>query len=249
MTVLESVFQTTDFIAYEAELQFTGRLAGGSPSDPKLVEGWLTKNLGITDEEQLRSWTMKHLAETRGLDPADASLDEIEAAMEENASEKKAQVFKRTLNGEPYVEPRHVKAMIKEASNIAYPAGTMKFGSYASLSKASTGKIVGGKAARDFIAERIFVRDELIVVASEVTGIDLAVGHIKDNRTGEKRSTIGYFEYVEKPSITVALRVLDDCLTPEQWARIWTVAEANGLGARRSQGSGQFIVTSWERTA
>lgn len=249
MTVIESVFQSTEFAHYEATLHFTGRLVGGAPSDPKLVEGWLTKNLGITDEEQLKRWTMEHLAETRGIDPNQATDDEIEAAIEANAAEKKAQVFKRTLDGEPYVEPRHVKAMLKEATNIAYPRIANKWGQREGKAKDYIGKMVGGKDPVDYLAERVFVRDEPIVIADEVSGVDLAVGHIKDESKGTKRSTIGYFEYVDQPVITVALRVLDDCLDGERWARIWTVAEANGLGARRSQGAGQFVVTGWDQIA
>lgn len=115
-----SVFAHTaddNWKTYEADLAFTGRLTGGAPSDPKLIEGWLGKNLGLTDEDQLRQWTMKHLAETQGINPADATDAQIEAALSENAAEKKAQVFKRTIDGEPYIEGRHVKAMLKEATS------------------------------------------------------------------------------------------------------------------------------------
>lgn len=238
---MTSIFQTETFIHYEATLQFTGRLIGGSPSDPKLVEGWLTRNLGITDEEQLKRWTMKHLAETQGIDPAQATVEEIERAVDENAIEKKAQVFKRTPDGRPYVEPRHVKAMLKEATSIAYPRGESKLGQYTN----TKGAMVGGKDPRSYLAERVFAIDEPIVIAADVDGIDLAIGHITDWKG--TRSTLGYFEYVERPELVVELRVLDDCLTAEQWARVWTVAEANGLGARRSQGAGQFVVTAWAK--
>lgn len=235
-----SVFQNTSYATYEATLEFTHRLVGGSPSDPKLVEGWLAKNLGVSDDEQLRRWTMKHLAETRGLDPAEATVDEIEAALDANAVEKKANVFKRTPTGEPYIEPRHVKAMLKEATSIAYPRGTAKFGQY----RNTKGAEVGGKSARDFLAERVFVNDQPIIVGDDVDGIELFVGHPFD-KYGQRYSTLNYFEYVERPTISVTLNVLDDCVTSEQWSRIWTVAERNGLGAYRSQGFGQFVVTAW----
>ena len=237
-----SVFSTEDWVSYRATLCFTGRLVGGAPSDPKLVEGWLKKNLGITDEEELLKWTRNHVAEIQGLDPDTASDEAIEKAIEENAIEKKAQVFKRTPDGKPYIEGRHVKAMIKEATSIAYPDGQHKFGRYAS---AKDGRAVGGKSPRAFIAERVWVPEEPIIVADDSDGYDLAVGHIRDFRG--TRSTIGYFEYVTQPTIQISLSVLDDCLTGEQWRRIWKIAEYNGLGARRSQGAGQFVVvTPWE---
>lgn len=240
-----SVFGNHDaWTTYEATLKFTGRLVGGAPSDPKLVEGWLGKNLGITDEESLREWTRTHLAETKGIDPTQATDEDIKAALEENAAEKKAQVFKRTTDGFPYIEGRHVKAMIKEATSIAFPRGEHKFGAYSN----TKGTKVGGKEPRSYVAERVFVPEQPIIVGTDITGVELAVGHIADWKAeGGSRSTIGYFEYIEDAEITIPVKVLDDCLTLEQWSRIWTIAEMNGLGARRSQGAGQFVITSWTR--
>lgn len=243
-----SVFPSDAWARYEATLIFTGYLVGGSPSDPKLVEGWMAKNLGITNEDELRRWVTQHMAEIKGIDPAAATDADIEAALAEAAGEKKAQVFKRTIDGKPYIEGRHVKAMLKEATSIAYPRGAVKFGMHPSTSEKKRGSLVGGKDAKAYVAERVFPSDEPIVVGDDVDGVELAVGHIRE-WSGETRSTIGYFEYVDRPTIAVAVLVLDDCLTAEQWARIWTVAEHNGLGARRSQGAGQFVVTAWERVS
>lgn len=244
-TSITSVFAGhQDWTAYEATLKFTGRLVGGAPSDPKLVEGWLGKNLGITDADQLAAWTREHLAETKGINPAEATDEDIKEALEENAAEKKAQVFKRTADGFPYIEGRHVKAMIKEATSIAYPRGEHKFGSY----RNSKGTITGGKEPRSYVAERVFVPEQPIIVGTDISGVELAIGHINDWKSESgKRSTIGYFEYIEDAEITLEIKVLDDCLSTEQWARIWTIAEMNGLGARRSQGAGQFVITKWEK--
>lgn len=238
-----SIFQQDTFVTYIATLAFTGRLVGGAPSDPDLVEGWLAKNAGITDKEQLQRWRDKHLSEVLGIDPTTATADDIEAAMAANAIEKKANVFKRTPEGKPYIEGRQVKAMLKEAVSIAYPRGEHKFGAY----KGKSG-MVGGKNAESYLAERVHVPERPIVVADEVSGVDLAVQHIKDWK-GDTRSALSYFEYIDQPTVSVTVHVLDDCLTAEQWARIWQVAELNGLGARRSQGAGQFQVTGWTTTA
>lgn len=241
-TTPQSVFSGDVWTTYNVQLAFTGRLYGGSPFDPDLVEGWLKSKLGITDEEELRVWTRKHLAETQGLDPSDVNDEAISKAIEENALEKKAQGFKRIPgSNEPYIEGRHVKAMIKEATNIAFPQGEHKWGRYAN----AAGKTVGGKSPLSYVAERVWVPEQPIVVARETDGFEFAVGHIEDFRG--RRSTIGYFEYCEKPTFGFEVRSLDDCLTHEQWARIWQVAEGNGLGARRSQGGGQFAVTAWDR--
>ncbi|MCC6645690.1 MAG: hypothetical protein IT374_08985 [Polyangiaceae bacterium] len=251
MTVLDtatptSVFQNHDaWTTYLATLQFTGQLVGGTPSDPKLIEGWFAKNVGATDEEQMRKRVLNTLAEVHGIDPETATDEQIEAAIAASATEQKAQVFKRTPDGEPYVEGRHVKAMLKEATNIAYPRGTVKWGQRPGKAKEYVGKMVGGKDPISFVAERVFVPEQPIVIADDISGVEMAVGHLE--RRGERYSTIGYFEYVDRPVLGITVRVLDDCVSEEQWARIWTVAEHNGMGARRSQGAGQFVVTAWDR--
>jgi hypothetical protein len=251
MTLIEhiptSVFSGGDeWVIYEATLHFTGRLIGGAPSDPQLVEGWLKKNLGFTDEEMLKTWTKRHLTEVQGLDPADVNDAALEKAIEENAIEKKAQVFKRTPDGKPYIEGRHLKAMLKEATSIAYPDGEHKWGQYRAGSRSKyAGQMVGGKDPRSVVAERVWVPEQPFVIADDTDGFDLAVGHIRDWKG--TRSAIGYYEYVTQPVFSISLQVLDDFLDPEQWERIWRVAERNGLGARRSQGAGQFVVVAWER--
>lgn len=229
---------------YEVTIELTSRLCGGAPSDPELVEGWLKRNLGITNEEQIKAWTLRHLSEVHGLDPRNVSDAAIEEAVKEGAIEKRAQVFKRTAQGEPYIEGRHLKAMLKEAVSIAFPQGAHKWGRYAN----AKGQTVGGKAPRSLAAEKLYVPEAEYVVGEDVSGVDLAVGHISDFRaeTG-KRSTIGYFEYVAAGArLAWVIEVLDDFLTLDEWARIWTTAERNGLGARRSQGCGQFVVVGWE---
>ena len=230
------------WVTYEAQLAFYGNLYGGSPFDPQLVEGWLRSKLGITDEEELKRWTRQHLAETQGLDPTTVTDEAIDQAIEENALEKKAQGFKRMPSGnQPYIEGRHIKAMLKEATNIAYPQGEHKWGKY----RNTTGKEVGGKSPLSYMAERVWVPEQPYIVADDTNGYEFAVGHIEDWKG--RRSTIGYFEYCVKPSFEISIKVLDDCLSHEQWVRIWQVAEGNGLGARRSQGGGQFAVTRWEK--
>ena len=237
-----SVFNTATWAVYHAELSFTGQLIGGAPSDPKLVEGHLGRKLGITDEDAVRNAVRTHLAEIHGIDPSTATDADIAAALEGVAEDTKAQVFKRLPGGHPYIEGRQVKAAIKEAVAITYPRGEHKWGSY----RNRKGVVTGVRDPRAFIAERVFVDDDPIVVGTnDNVRVELAVGHIKDWK-GETRSTLGYFECVDSPVITFTVRSLDDCVEPDQWARIWTLAEHNGLGARRSQGAGQFKVTRWD---
>lgn len=248
MTASVFASQRTDqFSTFHVEIELVDRIVGGQPKDPRLVEGWLSKNMGLEDEE-LRAQVLRHLHEMGVEIPADASYEDLRKALDSTAEEIKTQGFKRDDDGRPYIEARHLKAMLKESTNIVYPPGVHKFGSYESNSAKNAGKLVGGKAAKDFIAERVFVEPGQIVLAEEISGVELAIGHIKDFKAeGGKRATIGYFEYVEASAIAFDVLAHDDCLTEEQWARIWTHAELNGIGAMRSQGYGQFRVTKWER--
>jgi hypothetical protein len=34
----------------------------------------------------------------------------------------------------------------------------------------------------------------------------------------------------------------------EEWATIWLTGEKQGIGATRSQGYGEYVVTKWENT-
>jgi hypothetical protein len=239
--------RTAQFTTFHVEIELVDRIVGGQPKDPRLVEGWLSKNMGLEDEE-LRAQVLRHLHEMGVEVPADASYEDLRKALDSTAEEIKTQGFKRDAEGRPYIEARHLKAMVKESANIVYPPGIHKFGSYTSKSKENTGKTVGGKAAKDFIAERVFVEPGQVTLADEISGVDLAIGHIKDFKAeGGKRATIGYFEYVEGASFGFEVLAHDNCLTDEQWARIWTHAELNGIGAMRSQGYGQFRVTKWDR--
>jgi len=234
-----------EWVVYQAELSFSGRLTGGCPKDPSLVEGWMKKNLGLDDDRELARHVDRHLREM-GNDNGNAMTDDeaLDDAIAAAADEKHAQGFKRLETGEPYIEARQVKAMLKEATNIAYPKGEHKWGRYSNRG----GNTVGGKAPMNFVAEHVWVPDVPIVVGEEISGSDMSVGHIEDYKApGGKRANLGYFEYVDRPILTVTLEVLDDSIEEKQWARIWRVAERNGLGARRSQGCGCFAVTSWGR--
>lgn len=237
-------YRDETFDLYKVTIQLNDRLVGGQPKDPKLVEGWLGKNMGLEGEE-LKARVVQHLQEMGVEVPADASYDDVQKALAASASEIKTQGFKRTKDGKPYIEARHLKAMLKESTAIVYPRGQHKFGSY----RNAAGTTVGGKEPRSYVAERVFVKPEKIVVADEINGVELAIGHIDDWKAdGGTRATIGYFEYVEQPEIEFYVEARKGCLTGEQWGNIWTHAELNGLGAMRSQGYGQFVVTRWEQT-
>lgn len=221
------------------KIRFRDRLVGGQPKDPKLVVGWIGKNVGITDEVEMAAKARQHLVEMGVEIGADVvTLDDLFEVAEREA-EMKTQGFKRDPLGRPYIEARHVKACIKECVNILY-AG-VKWGTTR-------------KGPRSYTAERVFVDPDVIVVgAAEDVFVEQSIGHI----TGPQgpRSTIGLFEYVTGAEVEFVVRELrsqttagqEPALTYDQWARVWTLAQENGLGTMRSQGHGQFDVIEYER--
>lgn len=242
MTSVFAEREAAIFTTYEATIHVPYKIVGGSPKDPKLVEAWLRKHLGTKSDEEIQARMVQHLIEMGVELSKDATPAELEEAFANTAEEIKTQGFKRSPEGRICIEGRHLKAALKESMNIVYPQGEYKFGQY----KNKKGQDTAGKNGKSYLAERVFVGPEMIEIADEISGVDLAIGHIKGWRDDDVRSTIGYFEYVEGCSFDFTVQVLDDCITEAQWSRIWIHGQQNGIGAMRSQGFGRYEVTRWE---
>lgn len=229
----ESIFEKLD-----VEITFLDRLVGGCPKDFDLVMGWLRKGLGVTNQEELLLRANQHMVEM-GVEGArvDQSADELSELTKKMAGEIKTQGFKRDVHGNPVWEGRFIKAGIKESVNILY--AKQKWGPTK-------------KGPQGFTAERVFPVQDKIPLDGDVM-LDLSVGHI--NGPDGPRSTIGYYEYVERPVIRFQIEQLlsqntsaqEPALTFEQWSEVWSHLERNGLGTMRSQGFGRFVVTKFER--
>lgn len=62
------------------------------------------------------------------------------------------------------------------------------------------------------------------------------------------RSSLKLFDYIDQPTITFRLRVLNDGVFKEEMLKsILEYCQENGLGADRSQGFGQFDIVSFEK--
>lgn len=235
------------FIRYRCRLQFRDRVVGGTPSNPRMIEGWLRTKMGLTQEAEVRALTKQTLIEL-GVDAEifaddadeDIRFETLQQASEAIAKHSNTTMFKRDQDG-LYLEARAVKAMLKEAVNILY-AGERWNKRPGAPGKADT----GGKAPRSTVAESVFVEPQHISLGVfEPSGIDLAIGHIVGPQG--PRSTLSYYEYVERATIEFVVLVLKDRVDPKRWPDIWRLAQENALGAKRSQSMGQFDVLHWER--
>jgi hypothetical protein len=195
-------------------------LVGGTPSDPKVAEGWIRSKLDSTDA--LVQDAVAEIMEERGLESSEAAA--------ELARRKHLNGFRRDDSG-LYIEGRCLKACLKEAGGILISNlwAKRKWGSTS-------------KGTLSFLPEHLSIdEDRLYLGVTEPTGVD-------QRFISTFRGTgIQLEEYVDDAKISFTLST-DYDFSDDDWGDLWVTAERQvGLGASRSQGFGKFVVTSWEK--
>lgn len=209
---------------YDVEIKVKD-LHGGRPQDPRVVEGWIKSKIQNNDERlrQLVSEAIQDL----GFDEEDLKDPrKIEEAIT-TAGKKNLNGFYRIPSGEHKgelaVEGRQIKAMIKEATNIAFPW------------KSGKGRKYQGKGMKSAVAEHIFIVEDFIPLGvKEPDGVD-----VRFSATTTGRRAITREEYLESVVIPFTM-VTDMDLKDKDWAQIFVTAEMQGFGTSRSQGYGTF---------
>lgn len=206
---------------YNFEIQLTVPvIAGGTPSDPKVAEGWLKTKLGVDKDDVIREMVAEVMLEKQ--------VDVNEATRIVNLS-KHLNGFKRDPKNGLYIEGRQAKAAIKEAANVRWPKD--RWGPTR-------------KGTLSFFAEHVFVPETRIylneAVTGEPTGINQRFVHTF------RGSGIQYEEYVENAVLNFHVTT-DYDFTDEQWGLLWLTGENQGIGASRSQGYGKYEVTNWKQ--
>lgn len=233
MGIFDAQVKDKLFTRYHATIQLRDKLMGGTPRDPKAIQGWLKTRTKLTQDDDLIAMTLRTLREM-GRDIPDhiTSLAELDALVDDVAAIKSTNGFKQNGVG-LYIEGRTIKAMLKESVSILYTKQQWSYGR-------------GEKAATSIAAERVFVEPEVIPLGRKAPDdIDLQISHVMTPK-GPK-SSLTYVEYVVQPRIVFDVLVTGDVITEDDWARVWVQAQENGLGARRSQGYGKFDVLGWEK--
>lgn len=232
-----SVFDDTRlFTRYRVRLTFVEWVMGGVPKDPELIERWIRLRIMGGDEEV--TFMLWRTLQDMGVDvPQSASPEEIiQAAKAIVGAIKQGNTFHR-FKGELCLKDYHVKAMLKECTNIVYPYqrtdGKGRWG-------------VTRRGARNVLAERIFVETPYISLGrTEPDGVHTQIGHV-DTPKG-RRATLNYVDYCVQPTIEFVLKSSEDLVTEEQLETILMQAEEIGLGAMRSMSYGRFKVTGFEK--
>jgi hypothetical protein len=218
-----SVFAKYQSEAYPYRFEGTllvGTIAGGTPTDPKVAEGWLKTKLGLDKDDIIREKVAETMVE-RGVDIGEAT--EIVNA------QKNLNGFKRDQNG-LYIEGRQLKAALKEACSVAVAAGK--------IPQRGWGKT--NKGIQSYLAEHVFVvEDKLHLGVEEADGINQRFVHTF------RGTGIQYEEYVNNARIDFTV-ISDHDFAEKEWAMIWMCGEQNGIGASRSQGYGRYEVVRWE---
>lgn len=148
---MTSVFDKPKFAAAAYPHRFAGQLvvatiAGGTPTDPKVAEGWLRTKLA--DKDDLIREAVAEVMVERGID--------AESAAEIVSTNKHLNGFKRDAHG-LYIDGRQLKACIKEAACIRWP--DTRWGPTR-------------KGTKSFFAEHVFVsEDRLPLGVAEPTGV------------------------------------------------------------------------------
>jgi hypothetical protein len=197
-----------------------GTIAGGTPTDQKVAEGWLKTKLGAKDD-LLREMVAETMAE-RGV-----TADEAAAIVD---TTKHLNGFKRDGDG-LYIEGRQLKAALKEAASVAVAAGKLEMRGWGKTNK----------GLLSFLAEHVHViEDKLHLGVTEASGITQRFVHTF------RGTGIQYEEYVTDAKLSFTVET-DHKFSDEQWAHIWLTGERQGIGASRSQGFGKYTVTSWDK--
>lgn len=221
----------------------TETLAGGVPTNPRVAEGWIRSKLQTTDQ-QIREMVSEAMVE-RGINPESGELDR-EQVIEQVAALKSLNGFKRTRQGQLYLEGRQLKAALKEAVGIAVSVGKVEQKNWG----------VTRKWLSKFLPEHVFVLEDKLLLekpdGSPFTFDDLkpdsSIGGVNQRFVQTKMGAraIQYEEFVlgAEFDFTVAS---DYEFTDKDWAMLWLTGEMQGVGAARSAGFGRYVVMDWKR--
>ncbi len=230
------------FTLYAAELTFKNLVVGGIPSDRSVIESWIRSRMELNDAAITE--LVEQTAQERGV----MSPDEAVEIVLESDLAPSINGFKRNENGELCLEGRTIKAGLKEWANSAYPGtqfpGKSKIAAQTNKKGEESSPL--RKGLMRYLAETVIVPEILIGLGvKEPSWVEERIKHVTTAQG--PRSSINRVEVVERASIAFTVKVRDDFLPQEAWARIWSTGEAIGLGSDRGRSDGQFDLIRWEK--
>jgi len=196
-------------------------IAGGTPADPKMLEGWIN----ATNKEKS--------AEDRAA-LVEATADELPVIAGEQEAKSWVR-FKRDDRG-PYIEGRCIKAALKECANIVKSAVK---------SRGKNGEEAGTKNLKSKMAECVFVAEEKIYITDK-GGNPISGDVPTEERPAHVMTAQGPRTSIKRTDVLRDVRIQFTA----RLAKTGAVSEAalfaalsyleiNGIGADRSQGRGR----------
>lgn len=234
---------TKTWTTYAVELTFKHLVVGGIPSDRSVIEGWIRSRMELNDA------AITELVEKTAQERGAMTPDEAVEIVLDSELAPSVNGFKRNENGELCLEGRTVKAALKEWANSSYPGTAFPGKSKVAVQTNKNGEESSAlrKGLMRYLAEAVVVDEILIGLGvKEPSWVEERIKHIMVPGQGP-RSSINRVEVVEGASIAFTVKVRDDFLPQEAWARIWSSGEAIGLGSDRGRSDGQFNLTRWEK--
>lgn len=232
------------------KFKFDGRivvdqLMGGTPSDPKVAEGWLKTKMGLDKDAIIQAQVAEVMAQ-RNVTEGEA-LKEIDGKRHLNGFKRERcdacpeKALCASGKHPLIIEGRHVKAMVKEAASVARSVNNLpaRFGAT-------------NKGTLSFIAEHVIIVEKTLVIG--VPGPDGKLVDVYEptdilqsfpKNPITKQTGIQYCEYVENAHIDFTV-VSDYEFAEKEWAAIWLTGGNQGIGASRSQGYGRFDLVKWD---
>jgi hypothetical protein len=229
--IFADALKLSNFARYRVEIQCIDKIVGGIPKDPDTIKKWLESRLEMGDAAliELANETIEMMVQANNEEP---KTEEILDALTTKVGTGNG--FKR-LDGQLVFEGRCLKSMLKEAANTAYP-GVDYPGKPAGLKK----------GLMRTLAERVFVEELYVPLGVEQpSDTEQRIKHIMTPQG--PRSAINVVDVIDKPLLSFTVRVLDDFMSEEVWARVWEEAEYIGIGADRARSDGRFELVTWEK--
>lgn len=205
-------------------------LAGGTPSDPRVIEGHIRSKL-VGSEEMVQEAIAKTMV--------DRNVG-VEEATEIVSASKNLNGFKVDPEHGLFIEGRQLKAAIKESVGCAVAAGTIPQRQWG-----ATGKSIHG-----FIAEHVVVDNDRLYLTQDGQPVFKADDVVQRFVHTWRGTGIQYEEVVYGAEFEFTILCDFDfdntTKTDNFWRKIWLTGQNQGIGASRSQGFGRYKIVGWE---
>lgn len=204
---------------YEVEIQFRGKVYGGLPKHPDLLDDHGRRIAGEDD------------AFLNKLKEEVSDGEELTGEQLKELAEKSWTGFKSDADG-LYMSDYQIKAMLKMAND------TLKLKGYTASKKQTIQHGLFVRPPQIHFVPKVVGPD----------GFDEVAGTVRDVRTGQSRSILRRADYVERANLYFHIWVVDNkAWTEDQLRSCFELGQEIGLGSMRSYEHGKFDLLKFEK--